>query len=207
MNRWVCLRCYTANDDSAAVCTKCGLLRGSMPPAGTVEASPIAPSEPSLLGGLVRRFWWVGVVAAFAVGGAIFAAQRDSSGEITRGGSLAISDLQVGDCFDPQDIDAEEADEVTAKRCDETHQFEMMLTGNMRDGGYPSESEFDDFVATVCLPAFADYIGRSYEDSRLDVYWYVPLEEGWDQGDHLVQCAVYDPFDSELVGSLRDADR
>jgi len=155
----------------------------------------------------VRRFGWVAVVAAFAVGGAIFAAQRDSSGAITQSGSLAIADLRVGDCFNPKDIDAAEADEVDAKRCNESHQFEMMSIGEMADGGYPSDTDFEDFVATVCLPAFADYVGLAYEDSRLDIYWYVPLEEGWNQGDHLVQCAVYDPLDSQVVGSLRGASR
>ncbi|HLF09079.1 MAG TPA: septum formation family protein [Dehalococcoidia bacterium] len=207
MNRWVCLRCYTSNEDSAAACAKCGLLRGSMAPAETASASPIAPPRSSPWGGLLRRFGWVAVVGVFAIGGAIFAAQRDDSGAITQGGSLPISDLRVGDCFDPQDIDAQEADEVNAKRCDEGHQFEMISIGNMPDGGYPSDADFEGYVADVCLPAFDDYIGLPYESSRLDIYWYVPVEEGWNQGDHEVQCAVYDPLDSQLIGSLRDAVR
>ena len=72
MNRWVCLRCYESNDDSAPACVKCGLLRGSMPPAeapGQAAAwSPIASPRGSMLGGLLRRFAWVGVVAVFAIG-------------------------------------------------------------------------------------------------------------------------------------------
>jgi hypothetical protein len=180
-----------------------------MPPAEPqASGSPIAPVRSSMGGvggGLLRRFGWLGVVAAFAVGGAIFAAQRNDNGEITQGGTLAISDVRVGDCFNPKDVDAEQADEVDAKRCDETHQFEMMFAGAMRDGGYPLDSEFEGFVQAACLPAFDEYVGMAYQDSRLDVVWYFPLEEGWGNGDHQVQCAVYDPFDSELDSSLRGA--
>ena len=207
MNRWVCLRCYTSNDDSAAACAKCGLARGSMAPAEPQADAAVEPAKSFSLGGVLRRFWWVGVVAAFGIGGAIFATQRDESGQITRGGALAISELRVGDCFDPQDLEAEQADEVNTRRCDETHQFEMLFIGNMAEGEYPSEAAFEEFVGGVCLPAFDEYVGLVYEESRLDIYWYFPLESGWDDGDRLVQCAVYDPLNSQLVGSLRGAAR
>jgi hypothetical protein len=205
MNRWVCLRCYTSNEDSAAACVKCGLIRGSMAPAEPSAASPIAPARSGVLGGLLRRFAWVPVVAVLAIGGVIFAAQRDDSGQITQGGSLAIADLQVGDCFNQKDPDAEQADEVDAKRCDESHQFEMVSIGSMRDGAYPNDTEFENFVGEVCLPAFDEYVGLAYEDSRLEVYWYYPLEDGWNDGDHLIQCAIYDPLESDIVASLRGA--
>ena len=208
MNRWVCQRCFESNEDSAAACVKCGLLRGSMPPAepNAAAASPVAPTR-SVAGGLLRRFGWLGVVAAFGIGGAIFAAQRNDAGEITQGGTLAVQDLQIGDCFDPKDIDAEEADEVDARPCDETHQFELMAIGTMPDGSYPTDDEFETFVGNLCLPAFDEYVGMVYEESRLDVFWYFPLEEGWAQGDHVVQCAVYDPLNSKLTGSLKGAAR
>jgi ribosomal protein L40E len=205
VNRWVCLRCYASNEDDAPTCVKCGLLRGSMAPAEALTASPIVPPRSGVLGGLLRRFAWVPIVALFAIGGVIFAAQRGDNGEITRGGTLAISDLQIGDCFDHQDADAEEADEVNARRCDESHQFEMMSIGSMSDGGYPSEAAFEEFVGANCLPAFDAYVGLAYEQSRLEVYWYFPVEDGWNRGDHVVQCAIYDPLKSQLTGSLRGA--
>jgi hypothetical protein len=209
MNRWVCLRCYESNEDSAPICVKCGLLRGSMPPAEAPEQaqawSPISPPKPGMLGGLLRRFAWVGVVAAFAIGAAIFNAQRDDTGQITKGGTLAINELRVGDCFDPKDLDAEEANEVNVKRCDENHHFELMFAGAMEDGAYPTETQFEDFVGAACLPAFDAYVGLAYEESRLEVYWYFPVEDAWGSGDHLIQCAVYDPLDSTIVGSLRGA--
>jgi hypothetical protein len=208
MNRWVCLRCFTSNEDSAGACVECGLLRGSDVPAEIqATASPIAQTRSWSLGGVVRRFGWVAVVAAFGIGGVIFATQRNDDGEITRGGTLAINELRIGDCFDPQDVDAEQADEVNARRCDEKHQFEMMSIASMPDGAYPSDTAFEDFVAAVCLPAFDEYVGLAWEESRLDIFWYFPLEDGWSEGDRLVQCAVYDPLDSELVGSLRSAAR
>jgi hypothetical protein len=187
---------------------KCGLLRGSEAPAESAESqawSPIAPPKPGVLGGLLRRFGWIGVVAAFGIGAALVQAGRDDSGVITKGGSLAISELKVGDCFNQQDPDAEEANEVDAKPCDDGHEFELIFVGAMPDGAYPIQTDFENYVGGACLPAFDEYVGMAYEQSRLEVYWYFPVEAGWDQGDHTIQCAIYDPDDSEIVGSLRGA--
>jgi len=172
-----------------------------------LSPSPVAAPRANLLVGILRRFGWLIVVAVIGIGGAIFAAHRDSSGNITQGGSLQISSLQVGDCFNPKDIHATQAEEVDAKRCDETHQFEMMAIAAMPAGRYPTEADFESFVQATCVPAFADYVGIAYDASKLDVYWYFPLQDGWDAGDRTIQCAVYDPLDSSLVGSLRGAAR
>jgi hypothetical protein len=147
------------------------------------------------------------LVVGVGVGGAIFAAHRDSTGKITQGGSLAISHLAIGDCFDRKDPNADQAEEVNARRCDEKHQFELMAIATMPEGDYPTKSQMEDFMASRCLPAFAAYVGRAYEASHLDIYWFAPVEEGWGNGDRLIQCAVYDPLSSQITGSLRGADR
>ena len=186
----------------------CGLLRGSMAPAEPqAAASPIAPAGPSIWGGLLRRFGWLIVAGIFVMGSVVFATQRNDAGEITSGGSLAISELQVGDCFDPKNADAEEAEEVDTRRCDEPHQFEMVAIGTMPEGAYPAEVEFENFVGAVCLPAFDEYVGLAYEESRLEVAWYFPIEDGWNDGDRTIQCAITDPLENQLTESLRGAAR
>ena len=34
-----------------------------------------------------------------------------------------------------------------------------------------------------------------------------PTEDGWNDGDHSVQCAMHDPNNAELTESLKDAAR
>ena len=201
--RWVCLRCFAANDDSDAVCSTCGLARGA-------SAGPVSPRPTSRglrLGWVVRRFGWLIVVAIFAAGGALFAAGRNDAGQITKGGNLAIEDVRVGDCFNMKDVNEKTTGDVDAKQCSEPHQFEMMFTGQMRDGDYPSDSEVTDFVASSCGPAFTDYVGVPYANSTLEVFYWHPESAGWSKGDRAIQCAVFDPKDDALVGTLKGSKR
>jgi hypothetical protein len=82
-----------------------------------------------------------------------------------------------------------------------------MHTGTVGSGGYPSDADFGAWLEANCLPAFEDYVGLSYQESTLDVTWFQPTEEGWNDGDHTVQCAVYDPARAELTEAVRNAAR
>jgi Septum formation len=206
MDRWTCLRCFTANDDSVMECTNCGLLRGATPPAGT-EQPPPTGARAGAARGIVRRVLPFAIFGAIAFGGYLFAAQRGDNGEITQGGSLPIADVREGDCFDLPESESEETNDVDARLCDEAHQFEMMFVGDMPAGDYPVESAFETFVADACLPAFETYVGLAYEDSALDIFWFYPTADTWDSGDQSVQCAVYDPLESELTSSVEHANR
>jgi hypothetical protein len=101
MGRWVCLRCYESNDAALVSCAKCGLARGTTPaapepgapdagaPFGFPAAQPT--QQPSVLGGLLRRFAWVPIVIVVALVGFWFSAGRDDTGAITRSGNMPIA--------------------------------------------------------------------------------------------------------------------
>jgi hypothetical protein len=212
MGRWVCLRCYESNDAALVSCAKCGLARGATPDAveaGATSGFPVAqPTQaPNVLGGLVRRFGWLAVVAVIAGVGWYFSAGRGEGGEITRSGDLDITELRAGDCFDLQDRQEQVIEEVDAKVCSEPHQFEMMFVGNMPDGGFPADDVMTDYTLANCLPAFETYVGVPYEESRYDLFQFAPTEDGWNNGDHAMQCALFDTVDDELTMSLRGANR
>ena len=80
-----------------------------------------------------------------------------------------------------------------------------MYVGAMSGQAYPSDAQVGAWLEKHCLPAFADYVGRAYEASRLDIAWFQPTRDGWEDGDRSMQCAVYDPTDTELVVALRDS--
>jgi hypothetical protein len=153
------------------------------------------------------RFWWIPALAVFLAVGYLASARRDGGGAITAGGTLAIEDVRVGDCFDSDPADA--ISSVDARRCDEAHDYEMfhVATWSGESSGYPTEDAMTGFVIDECVPAFEEWVGRSFRISRLDFVHFVPLKEGWEAGDRVFQCAMFDPAAPELSESLRNADR
>jgi hypothetical protein len=214
--RWVCRRCFASNEPDAATCEQCGLERGADPstpapqdpeqPQQWAAPAPAAPPRPMWMQ-LALRFWWVGLIVVIAVGGWYFSARRDDSGQISNSGNLQITDLRVGDCFDLNDPEAAEVDDVEAKPCTSAHEYELFHAADMANGDYPSEDAIDTFLDAECAPAFGSYIGTDYQASVLEVVFFTPTSDGWDDGDHSVQCAVYDPNDSELTSSLKNSAR
>ena len=235
--RWVCRRCFASNEPSATTCENCGLERGADPnqpaPSGPDAVSagagyagagqpqqpqpqwtPPQPEPRTSWWQYLLRFGWVGVVVVVLAVGWYFSARRDNSGQITDGGSLQVTDLLVGDCFTLPDPDAAEVDEVDAKPCTETHEYELFHEGDVAGDEYPSDAAFDAFLTEQCIPAFNSYVGLDYEVSVLDFIYFTPTGEGWDDGDHSVQCAAFDPHDTDpngppdpLTSSLRNAAR
>lgn len=151
------------------------------------------------------------VVAVLVIGGGIVGflsnANRSSSGEITRGGDLVASDLRVGDCFDLKDASTDQIGEVNAVPCEVAHEYEMYFVGTMADGAFPSDDAFEAFFEANCIDSFEAYVGKSYQASELDIFWLVPVEDGWNAGDRSVQCAVYHPQISRLTESLKGSGR
>jgi hypothetical protein len=146
----------------------------------------------------------IGVVAVATVaGGWFFSAGRGTTGEIDRAGDLSATDLRVGDCIDLKDPDAEEIDDVTARPCTVEHEYEMFFVGSLPAGPYPADDVFMAYLEANCLPGFATYVGKAYEDSALDVSWLTPTQAGWEDGDRSVQCALYSPNQSRLTYSLK----
>jgi Septum formation len=146
---------------------------------------------------------FAGLIAVGAVTSWYFSASRSDSGEITGSGDLDVNDLRVGDCFDFKDPEAEEFDEVTARPCTEEHEYEMFFVGTMSAGTYPTDAGFDSYVSSACEPAFATYVGRSFESSRLELTWVAPTSDGWKSGDHAIQCLLNDPQRPRLTTSLQ----
>jgi hypothetical protein len=54
-----------------------------------------------------------------------------------------------------------------------------------------------------CEVAFAPYVGRSYDTSRLEIGFYTPVPEGWEQGDRRLICMVFDPEQEMATVSFR----
>ena len=226
---WKCARCSTLNDEAAINCSNCRLIRGGVVPAGLYTASPVVPTvaggeaaevpadvQQSGAASVKTPLWrripigWL-VTGVIVVGGGLaglyFNASRGSTGEIIKAGDLSAIDLRVGDCFDLKDPAADEVGDVTARLCTDEHEFEVIFVGSMPDVEYPADDEFGAFVADNCGPAFDTYVGKVYEESELDIYWFFPNGEGWADGDRSIQCAAFHPRIHRLTESIRGSNQ
>lgn len=117
-----------------------------------------------------------------------------------------IMEVQVGDCL-AEDM-ADSFDTVLSAgivSCDTPHRSEMFHRETLPSGPYPGLSEISDQSNQICLDAFANFIGISYNDSELVLTPLYPLENGWNNGDYAIDCYV--SADEDVVGSLRDSRR
>jgi hypothetical protein len=154
-----------------------------------------------------RRIPWgtvitVAVIGVVAVGGILFAARRDDSGQISDAGDLSAFDLLVGDCFDVPS-DADQVETVQAIPCDEPHVYEVFWTGDYPADTFPAEAVYIAWLEDQCLPAFEAYVGRDFETSALFIGVLTPSDESWADGDRAFQCHLHNEDETPMTGSAR----
>lgn len=153
-----------------------------------------------------RRFCGSAVIlVAVAIAGC-GSADDSGTGESAESGEVDVFDLDVGDCLaDFQD--ATELDTIEASPCSEPHSDEIYAAGSI-DGfdEFPGSEAIEAAARRICLAEYEAFVGRSYEDSVLDISYLVPTEDSWADDDRRVLCTIFDPLD-EVTGSLRGAER
>jgi Septum formation len=134
------------------------------------------------------------------------APERDeATGGLSESGT-EVRDLQVGDCL----ADFEEATQASGVQpapCSEPHSDEIYAAGSI-DGfdEFPGSDAIEAAARRICLAEYEAFVGRSYQDSVLDISYLVPTEHSWADDDRQVLCTIFDPLD-EVTGSLRGAER
>ena len=148
-----------------------------------------------VIGGLVG-----GGVAIFAGANAMDDnTTRDESGEIVDGGGLGVLAINVGDCI--QMPDANEVLSVEGVPCAEPHDAQIYAEYDLPAGPFPGQAAIDEQSAQGCYDRWQAAVGTVYEDDTvLDFTFFNPLQEGWESGDHEVQCMIVRMDGSRMVG-------
>jgi|SRR5262245_31972837 len=114
----------------------------------------------------------------------------------------------VGDCFDDSAHGQPEAGELTRIDCASPHDGEVYaLPALPGEPGatYPGDDEVTSQGDRLCLDAFAPYVGIEYQDSKWDYFYFVPVEQTWnDFDDRQVVCYLVHPGLDKIEGSLRN---
>ena len=121
-------------------------------------------------------------------------------------GGDSVFSLEVGDCFDDPSSYATEVETVDKVSCSESHDNEVYAVGDHPAGGdasYSGAETLDAYSFGYCLSEFESYVGIPYEDSRLDLAYFYPTREGWEDDDREVACFLYDYNLAKLTGSMK----
>ncbi|QNG17518.1 hypothetical protein G4H71_07000 [Rhodococcus triatomae] len=115
-------------------------------------------------------------------------------------GTCLVDDLGLGD----ESVTVQGGQQTVP--CSEPHTFEVYAEHTMSGSVFPGEDETVDEASVECSDAFGSFVGISYDDSTLDLFYLYPTEDSWEDGDRIVSCLITDPA-GPTSGSLRGAAR
>lgn len=110
---------------------------------------------------------------------------------VVSGCAAGAPTARVGECLDI-DIDQRTVTELARIACENEHDAEVYFVGHA-DGESFDPIALAEEAKSMCQEAFADFVGTSYAESLLDIYYLYPQADSWANGDREVICAVYEP--------------
>lgn len=119
--------------------------------------------------------------------------------------SVDVFSLAVGDCIN--DAAEDEVTDVEALDCALPHDYEVFSDFELEGDTFPGDEQVQTLAEDGCLQAFPAFAGIAYDDSVLDINYFLPTQESWETGDdRLVSCLIFEP-DVQSVGTLAGAAR
>ena len=89
--------------------------------------------------------------------------------------------------------------------CTTEHWGEVYHVMTITSSQMPSENDMDDMASNACIDAFEPYVGRPYDESDLDITWYFPTRESWEDGDRSLQCIAISGDGDPLYQPVRNS--
>lgn len=105
-------------------------------------------------------------------------------------GKEPIASVAVGDCFIVGE--ALEIDQVPIVECERKHDSELFAKVDMAVMGssYPGDEAMFEWLFERCLEQFPGYVGEPYETSDYYIDMFIPLQDGWSEGDTTGLCTI-----------------
>ena len=175
------------------------------PPGRPMPPTPGPPGDQFAGDDRVRR-----AVVLIGIGIGLWATVDDYSGSpepvssYSTDPTTTVDDLAVGDCFDDGN-----AEGVVRLPCTVAHDGEIIGIVTLREGPYPGDNGVDKAADRACTHDFTKYVGKSVDDSELDLYYWPPNEDLWNDDDRVVVCdATYrgDAY-AKLTGTIKHSHR
>ena len=158
--------------------------------------------------GIIRILLFA-IVVAYVVYDFTNDADRDESGSIVGEGQIDAFAVRVGDCFDdsPEVLDpSAEVENVPGVPCSEPHDNEVYAAFDVSFSTFPGDDSMFELATDACLKRFKSFVGKSYEESILDVFALYPTAQSWSRvNDREVVCSVYRVDREKMKGSQESA--
>lgn len=132
---------------------------------------------------------WVLLIAVAVVVAILTDADRDSSGNVTREGSVSVNELRTGDCLKSVQ-ESSMLTSVPAVRCSQMHQGEVFGEFDLSGSPYPGETEIDRKAQDECQAKLTSYASEKNLDLVEDLYYLYPRESDWRRGSRTVTCVA-----------------
>lgn len=147
---------------------------------------------------------WIAAIVVAALVGAFGTAERDTAGTVTTRGDVPVAELRTGDCVAKEIGEDVEMLTLEVIPCDEPHSYETYSTFVLPEGDFPGQKEVDRLAEGGCVKRFENFVGLSYDDSKLELFYMRPFAEGWaiDRG---VACLLVN--ETRAAGSLKGVAR
>lgn len=125
-------------------------------------------------------------------------------------GTGNVFTLSVGDCFNYSDLEtglaSGEVSDIPLVECGEAHDSEIYHSHLMEGDTFPGDAAVVTEAEEVCTAEFDGYVGLSFAESAMDMYYLMPDATSWDSfGDREILCIVTAPEQTadSLEGSAR----
>ena len=115
----------------------------------------------------------------------------------------SVHDLAVGECFDYGNAEGE----VLRQPCTVAHDGEIISDVTLPEGPYPGDYGVDEAADRACSHDFTNYVGKSTDESELNLDYWTPTESLWNDGDRLVVCEAYGFAGFQLTGTIKNSHR
>ncbi len=142
---------------------------------------------------MIRRLVGGAAVAGIAIfgGAGVFDddTTRNDQGDIVESGGVGVLSIQHGDCLQiPEEDVVVSLEGVPCNSPHDSQAYEAFdLVGY---SSFPTEGEIEADAFEGCEAAFEGFVGTPFQESELYLSYLSPSAEGWDAGDHEIQCLI-----------------
>lgn len=153
----------------------------------------------AIAGIVLPVIWIIAGAIALVIVGLNNTVDRNSAGEITRGGTISAYDLRVGDCIKTLK-DGGTVSRVHALNCSEEHQGEVFATFEMPGTDYPGDEAFNSAGVQQCSQALRGY-APGVDRQQQGLFFLHPDRTQWGKDERTVYCILWTP--SGRTGSVK----
>jgi hypothetical protein len=151
------------------------------------------------IAGIVLSGAWIALVVTLIVIGSLGQATQGPNGQISKGGSLSVFSLKVGDCFDAPSSQTD-ITSVTAVPCGQAHNAQVYAQFKVSgsDSSYPGNLRQ---VSRQGCNARQGNIDQSKVTGSMFITFLFPEQSSWVNGNRTVNCVIDDPA-KDLTSSM-----